>query len=249
MGIWYIILSDQYLIKEEFKSIEDSPKLGVIEMKNEVNENVLILTATFSCAISVLEEEIIIKKPSHEQQSIEQIIIGAEQQAYMETLAEYKNNTTLSNFIMEIPGFEDTYQQRLDMFIEPYGIIRVFEEGSSVSPLVIPFTSGLNINAPILYTTAHCTIINARGASMTSNDSNTSIIGKAENLMGSSIYHSNTDLAIDISSSGDLSTVKETNWTHYHPTANLTGVSINDSGISFNITKAFNSWNRASMKH
>ena len=218
-------------------------------MKNGVNENVLILTATFSCAISVSEEEIIIKKPSYEQQSIEQIIIKAEQQAYLETLAEYKNNTTLSNFISEIPGFEDTFQQRLDMFIEPYGIIRVFEEGWSVSPLVVPFTSGLNINAPILYTTTHCTIINARGASMTNNDSNTSVIRKEENLIGSSIYHSNTDLAIDISSSGNLSTMKETNWTQYQPTANLAGVSINDSGISFNITKAFNTWNKTTIKH
>lgn len=34
-------------------------------MKNGVNENVLILTGTFSCAISVSEEEIIIKKNLH----------------------------------------------------------------------------------------------------------------------------------------------------------------------------------------
>ncbi|QQP12134.1 hypothetical protein FJQ98_24035 [Lysinibacillus agricola] len=86
-------------------------------MKNEVNENVLILTATFSCTIFVSEEEITIKKPSNEQQYIEQIIIHAEQQAYQETLSEYKNKSTFSNFICDIPGFEDTFQQKAGHFL------------------------------------------------------------------------------------------------------------------------------------
>ncbi|MFJ6208997.1 hypothetical protein [Lysinibacillus sp. NPDC092081] len=212
-------------------------------MKNEVNENVLILTVNFSCAIFVSEEEITIKKPSKEQQSIEQIIIDAEQQAFQETLAAYKSKSTFSNFICNIPGFEDTFQQKLDSFIEQYGIIRVSEESLSMLPLVSPFTSGLNIHTPILYKSPCFSIINARG-----NCSNASSIGntvKIEETVGLPVYLHK----MEMSSLGKFTAVKEANWAPKQSTANFTGVSISDNGIAFNISTAFNAWNKASIKH
>lgn len=213
-------------------------------MKNEVNENVLILTATFSCTIRVSDEEINIKKLSNEQQYIEQIIIHAEQQAYQETSAEYSNLSTFSNLIYDIPGFEDTFLQKLDTFIEPYGILRVPEESLSMLPLIGPFTSGLNIHAPLIYTSPSYSIINARG--YRSSTSNAVKIGEPVGLPD---HLNNLELEMDSSSSGKSITVMEANWTPKRSTAHFIGVSINDSGISFNITAAFNSWNRASIKH
>lgn len=217
-------------------------------MKNEVNENVLILTANFSCAIFVSEEEITIKKPSKEQQYIEQIIIDAEQQAFKETLAEYKSKSTFSNFICNIPGFEDTFQQRLDSFIEQYGIIRVSEESLSMLPLVSPFTSELNISTPILYTSPSFSIINARGnCSSASSIESTVKIGE---IVGLPIYPLNSELEMEMSPLGKFTAVKKANWTHHQQsTATFTRVSISDNGISLNITTAFNAWNRASIKH
>ncbi|MEY9976983.1 hypothetical protein [Lysinibacillus sp. RC79] len=216
-------------------------------MKNEVNENVLILTANFSCAIFVSEEEITIKKPSKEQQSIEQIIIDAEQQAFKETLAAYKSKSTFSNFICNIPGFEDIFQQKLDSFIEQYGIIRVSEESLSMLPLVSPFTSGLNIHTPILYKSPSFSIINARG-----NCSNAPSIEdtvKIEETVGLPVYLHNSELEMEMSSLGKFTAVKEANWAPKQSTVNFTGVSISDNGISFNISTAFNAWNKASIKH
>jgi len=207
-------------------------------LKHEVYENVLILTANFSCTISVSEEEIKIKKPSKEQQYIEQIIVDAEQQAYKETLAEYKSKSTFSNFICNIPGFEDTFQQKLDAFIEPYGIIRVSEESQSITSLVSRFNSGLNI--PIIYTLPSFCIINARG-NCSSTSSNANNIGET---VGLPVYLYNSE--IETSSLGKYTaTVKEANWAPKH----FTEVSISDNGISFNITTAFNAWNKSSIKH
>lgn len=204
-------------------------------MKNDVSENVLILTANFSCTISVSEEEITIKKPSKEQKSIEQIIVDAEHQAYKETLAEYKSKSTFSNFICNIPGFEDTFQQKLDAFIEQYGIIRVSEESQSITPLVSPLISRLNIHTPIIYTLPSFFIINARG-----NCSSTSI----RNTIGLPVYPYNSE--IEMSTIGKYNTpVKEANWAPKH----FTEVSISDNGISFNFTTAFHAWNKASIKH
>ncbi|KOP81064.1 hypothetical protein AMS59_01055 [Lysinibacillus sp. FJAT-14745] len=214
-------------------------------MKNEVHGNVLILTANFSCAIFVSEEEIIIKKPSKEQQYIEQIIIDAEQQAFQETLAAYKSTSTFSNFICNIPGFEDTFQQKLDSFIEQYGIIRVSEESLSMLPLVSPFTSELNIHTPIIYTSPSFSIINARGnCSNTSSMENAVKIGE---IVGLPIYLYNS--AMQMSSLRKFTAVNEANWSPKQSTAYFTGVAISDNGISFNITKAFNAWNRTSIKH
>ncbi|MFJ5565594.1 hypothetical protein [Lysinibacillus xylanilyticus] len=210
-------------------------------MKNELNENVLILTANFSCAIFVSEEEITIKRPSKEQQYIEQIIIDAEQQAFKETLAEYKSKSTFSNFICNIPGFEDTFQQRLNGFMEQYGIIRVSEESLSMLPLISPFTSELNIHTPILYTSPNFSIINARGnCSSASPIGNTVKIGET---VGLPIYLLNSELKKEMSPLG------KANWTPQQITAAFTGVAISDNGISFNITTAFNAWNRTSIKH
>ncbi len=222
-------------------------------MKNGVNENVLILTTTFSCAISVNEEEVTIKKPSREQQYIEQIIIQAEQQAYQETLIEYKHKSISANFICDIPGFEDTFQHKLDSFIEPYGVLRVSEESLSILPLISPFTSGLNINAPIIYTSSHCSIINARCMRTTNHkNASSSAIGNAVNIpeaVGIPVYFNHTALEIDIFSSGNFTTVMETKSATNYSNANFTGVSINENGISLNITTAFNTWNKASIKH
>ncbi|TQR34188.1 hypothetical protein C7Y47_09420 [Lysinibacillus sphaericus] len=214
-------------------------------MKNEVNENVLLLTANFSCTILISEEEITIKKPSKEQQYIEQIIIDAEQQVFKETLAEYKSKSTFSNFICNIPGFEDTFQQRLDSFIEQYGIIRVSEESLSILPLVSPFTSELNIHTPVLYMSPSFSIINARG-----NCSNASSIGNAIKIgetVGLPTYLFNSEM--EMSSLRDVTAVKKANWAPQQSTATFTGVSINDNGFSLNITTTLNSWNRTSIKH
>jgi hypothetical protein len=216
-------------------------------MKNEVNENVLILTANFSCAIFVSEEEITFKKPSKEQQYIEQIIIDAEQQAFKETLAAYKSKSTFSNFICNIPGFEDTFQQRLDSFIEQYGIIRVSEESLSILPLVSPFTLELNLHTPILYTSPSFSIINARG-----NCSSALSIGSAVRIgetVGQPAYLHHSELDMGMPSLGKFTTVKEANRTPLQSAATFTGVSISDYGISFNITTAFNAWNRTPIKH
>lgn len=214
-------------------------------MKNEVNENVLLLTANFSCTILISEEEITIKKPSKEQQYIEQIIIDAEQQVFKETLAEYKSKSTFSNFICNIPGFEDTVQQRLDSFIEQYGIIRVSEESLSILPLVSPFTSELNIHTPVLYMSPSFSIIYARG-----NCSSTSSIGnpiKIGETVGLPTFLFNSEMAM--SSLRDVTAVKKANWVPQQSTATFTGVSINDNGFSLNITTTLNSWNRTSIKH
>ncbi|MFB7156580.1 hypothetical protein [Lysinibacillus sp. NPDC056232] len=216
-------------------------------MKNEVNENVLILTAKFSCTISVSEEEITIKKPSKEQQCIGQIIVDAEQQAYKETLAEYKSKSTFSNFICNTPGFKDTFQQKLDSFIEQYGIIRVSEEYLSVLPLINPFTSGLNIHTPIIYTSPSFSIINARGnCSSTSSIENAVKIGET---VGLPVYLHNSELEMEMSSLGKFTAVNKVNLGPKQSTANFTGVTISDNGISFNITTAFNTWNKATIKH
>lgn len=210
-------------------------------MKNELNDNVLILTANFSCAIFVSEEEITIKRPSKEQQYIEQIIIDAEQQAFKETLAEYKGKSTFSNFICNIPGFEDTFQQKLDGFMEHYGIRRVFEESLSMLSLISPFTSELNIHTPILYTSPNFSIINARG-----NCSSASSIGnpvKIGETVGLPLYLLNSDLKKEMSPLG------KANWTRQQFTASFTEVAISDNGISFNITTPFNAWNKTSIKH
>ena len=216
-------------------------------MKNEVNENVLILTATFSCTICVSEDEITIKKPSNEQQNIEQIIIHAEQQAYKETLAEYKNKSTFSNFICDTPGFEDTFQQKMNTFIEPYGILRISEESLSILPLVSPFTSGLNIHAPIIYTSQGYSIINARGNCKSSSSIVNAV--KIGETVGIPLYLNNLELAMNMSTSEKGIAVKEANWAPKRSTAHFIGVSINENGISFTITEAFNSWNRASIIH
>ncbi|MFT9816959.1 hypothetical protein [Lysinibacillus sp. NPDC056185] len=216
-------------------------------MKNKVTENVLILTANFSCTIFVSEEEITIKKPSKEQQYIEQIIIDAEQQVFKETLAEYKSKSTFSNFICNIPGFEDTFQQRLDSFIEQYGIIRVSEESLPMLPLISPFTSELNIHTPVLYMSPSFNIINARG-----NCSSASSIGNAIKIgetVGLPVYLHNPEVEMAMSSSGKFTAVKEANWAPKKSAANFTGISISDNGISFNISTAFNVWNRTSIKH
>lgn len=218
-------------------------------MKNEVNENVLILTANFSCVIFVSEEEITIKKPSKEQQYIEQIIIDAEQQAFQKTLAKFKSKSTFSDFICNIPGFEDTFQQKLDSFIEQYGIIRVSEESLPMLPLISPFTSGLNIHAPIIYTSPSFSIINARGTCPS-----TSSIGNAVKVgetVGLPVYlhSSQLEMNMDMSSLGKFTTVKGANCISKQSTANFTGLSISESGISFNITTASNAWNSASIKH
>ncbi|MGE7997911.1 hypothetical protein ACQKOF_04415 [Lysinibacillus sp. NPDC093190] len=216
-------------------------------MKNEVNENILILTVNFSCAIFVSEEEITIKRPSKEQQYIEQIIIDAEQRAFQETLAEYKSKSTFSNFICNTPGFEDTFQQKLDTLIKQYRIIRLSEEGQSMLSLVSSFTSGLNIHTPIIYTSPSFSIINARG-----NFSSTSSIENAvkiEEKLGIPVYLHNSKLETETSSLGKFTAVNEANWASKQSTPNFTEVAISDNGISFNITTAFNAWNKASIKH
>ena len=214
-------------------------------MANEVNDNILILTETFSCTISVSAEEITIKKPSNEQQSIEQLIIQIEQQAYQETLAKYKHNATLFNFIFDIPGFEDTFQQKLEASLAGYHIVKIPEEDISLLSSVSPFTSGLNISTPIIYRTPHYSIIYARGKQKQSHIGNSfsSNAIKTDNCLNLP-----TDLS-HTATSRTHSSVTVTNEAYYDCSTNLTGLSINDNGISFNIISAFNFWNKASIKH
>lgn len=179
-------------------------------MKNGLNETIFILTATFSCNISASAEEITIKLPTNDQRQIEQIIIQSELKAYQETLAVYKNISTFSNNISDIPGFEDTFQQKRDQYMEQYGIIRVSNESLSSMPSINPFTFGLNIKSPSIYLTPHYTIINARGLEM-----------------------------------------EKTNHDHFDGlgNANISGLSINEGTISFNLDSTFNGWRKTSIKH
>ncbi|WP_342441834.1 hypothetical protein MHB40_23000 [Lysinibacillus sp. FSL K6-0057] len=181
-----------------------------------MNDTVFILTATFSCNISVSAEEITIKQPNNDQRRIEQIIIQSELKAYQETLAAYKNISTFSNFISDIPGFEDTFQQKRDYYIEQYGIIRISNESISSMSLVNPFTFGLNIDSPIVYVTPQYTIINARGLVMATNASN---------------YNNNPD-----SMDGLCNT-------------SISGLSINENTISFNMDSTFSKWRKPSITH
>ena len=66
----------------------------------KLNENVFILTATFSCNISVSAEEITIKQPSNDQRRIEQIIIQSEVKAYQDTLVAYKIFHPIQNILV-----------------------------------------------------------------------------------------------------------------------------------------------------
>ena len=223
-------------------------------MKNGINETVLIIAATFSCTISVSAEEITIKKPTSEQQYVEQIIIQTELQAYKETLTEYKNKSTFSNFISDIPGFDNSFQQKLDNTIDQYGIRRVAEDSLSIMPLVTPFTSGLNISKPSIYTAAQFSIINARGVlnrdTTNHNCSSTSSIGNTVKIGGNvdlPFYYkdSKAEIAIPSADIGENNIYCE----QTRSSSKFTGVSISESGISFNIASAFNTWNKASIKH
>ncbi|WP_312126213.1 hypothetical protein [Lysinibacillus boronitolerans] len=178
-----------------------------------MNETVFILTATFSCNISVSTEEITIKQPSNDQRQIEKIIIQSELKAYQETLAAYKNISPYSKYISDIPGFEDTFQQKRDYYIEQYGIIRISNESISSMSLVNPFTFGLNIDSPIVYVTPHDTIINARGLAMAANASN---------------HPDSLDELCNTS---------------------ISGLSINENTISFNMDSTFSKWRKPSIKH
>lgn len=212
-------------------------------MTNGVNDNVLILTETFSCTISVSAEEITIKKPSNEQQSIEQLIIQAEQRAYQEALAEFKHKSSISNFICDIPGFEDTFQQKLDTYMAQHDIVKVPEKDLPLLSLVSPFTSGLNIHTPMLYKTSQYCIVYARG---TQNGQNNSNVVEISSFTDSPTDFKNIDY---YTSSKMVNTVTEENDAYqYYPT-NITGLFINNSGISFNINSAFNIWSKASLKH
>lgn len=182
----------------------------------KLNETVFILTATFSCNISVSAEEITIKQPSNDQRRIEQIIIQSEVKAYQDTLAVYKNISPYSKYISDIPGFEDTFQQKRDYYIEQYGIIRISNESISTLSLVNPFTFGLNIDSPIVYVTPHDTIINARGLVIAANASNNN-------------NHSDS-----------LDELCNTS---------ISGLSINENTISFNMDSTFSKWRKPSITH
>ncbi|MFJ7669081.1 hypothetical protein ACIQXI_18580 [Lysinibacillus sp. NPDC097195] len=217
-------------------------------MANKVNDSVLILTETFSCTISVSTEEIIIKKPTNDQQAIEQLIISAEQRAYQEALAEYNQQSSYSNSISNMPGFAERFQQKLDKYMAQFDIKKVMEEDLTLLSLVSPFTSGLNINTPILYQSQNYNIIYARGTqkqgtSSTSYSSSTISMTSAENLQ------SNFNMTDTISSLKVLDKVSERNKAYYYCPSNISGFSINDNGISFNISSVFNSWNKTSIKH
>ncbi|MEA0563008.1 MULTISPECIES: hypothetical protein [Lysinibacillus] len=178
-------------------------------MKNGLNESLLILTATFSCNISVSAEEITIKQPTTDQLQIEQIIIQSELKAYQETLATYKNISTFSCLISDTPGFEDCFQQKRDQYMEQYGIIRISDESLSSMPSIHPFPFGLNIESPSIYVTPQYTIINARG----------------------------------------LETKKTIQELDGLNNANISGLSINESSISFNLDSTFSGWRKTSIKH
>ncbi len=178
-------------------------------MKNDLNETILILTASFSCNISVSAEEITIKQPTTDQRQIEQIIIQSELKAYQEALATYRNISTFSNLISDTPGFEDSFQQKRDQYMEQYGIIRISNESLSSMPSIHPFPFGLNIESPSIYVTPHYTIINARG----------------------------------------LETKKTNQELNGLNNANISGLSINESTISFNLDSTFSGWRKTSIKH
>ncbi|KOY80414.1 hypothetical protein I6G82_21440 [Lysinibacillus macroides] len=182
-------------------------------MKNALNENVFILTATFSCSIVVTMEEISIKKPTAEQLQIEKIIIQSELTAYRETLATYKNISAFSNFISDTPGFEETFQQKRDYYIAQYGIHRISNENFSNISMVNPDTFGLAIDSPTIYLTPHYTIINARG------------------------------LEVEKDSSSNAENKNETHYT------SISGLSINESTISFNMGTTCHRWRKTSMEH
>ncbi|UED80002.1 hypothetical protein FH508_0021975 [Lysinibacillus sp. CD3-6] len=212
-------------------------------MTNGVNDYVLILTETFSCTISVSAEEITIKKPSNEQQTIEQLIIQAEQRAYQEALVEYKHKSSISNFICNIPGFEDTFQQKLDTYMAQHDIVKVPEKDLPLLSLVSPFTSSLNINTPMLYKTTQYCIVYARGTQSGQNSSNAA---KISSFAGSpnDLKNNNQHLSSNISNS----VTEAFDAYHYYPT-NISGLFINNGGISFNINSAFNIWSKATIKH
>lgn len=175
-------------------------------MKNGLNETVFILTATFSCNISVSAEEITIKKPTKEQLQIEQIIIQSELKAYQETLTVYKNLATFSNLISDIPGFEDTFQQKRDQYIEQYGIIKISNDNLSSMTAINPLTFGLNIESPTIYMMAHHTIINARGLAMATNSSITHKLDENTSITGLSINESTISFNMDATFSGSIKT-------------------------------------------
>ena len=179
-------------------------------MKNALNETIFILTATFSCNISVSAEEITIKQPTIDQHRMEQVIIQSELKAYQETLAAYQSISTLSNLISDIPGFEDTFQQKRDLYMEQHGIIRVSNESLSSMASVNPFSFGLNLDSPSVYMTPHYTIINARGLEM------------------------ETTTQDYFDEQGNTS---------------ISGLSINESTISFNMDSTFSGWRKTSIKH
>lgn len=179
-------------------------------LKNALNETIFILTATFSCNISVSAEEITIKQPTIDQHQMEQVIIQSELKAYQETLAAYQGISTVSNLISDIPGFEDTFQQKRDLYMEQHGIIRISTESLSSMASVNPFTFGLNLDSPSVYMTPQYTIINARGLEM-----------------------------------------ETTTQDHFDEQGNtsISGLSINESTISFNMDSTFSGWRKTSIKH
>ena len=209
-------------------------------MANGVNNTILILTETFSCTIYVSAEEITIKKPSHEQQSIEQLIIQAEQRAYQETLAVYKLKSTLYDSICDTSGFEDTFQQKMDAYMAQYKIVKVSDDDLLLLSLVSPLTSGLNLHTPMIYKAPHCSIMYARGKQIQSLN-NHSISSNTVNFP--------TDVTDYIASTKTFNSVTKASEAYYYCPTNFTGLCINESGISFNITSAFNSWNKTSIKH
>ncbi|MFJ7698240.1 hypothetical protein [Lysinibacillus fusiformis] len=166
-------------------------------MKNGFNETVFILTATFSCNISVSAEEITIKKPTEEQLRIEQIIIQSELKAYQETLEVYKKLSTFSNIISDVPGFEDTFQQKRDYYIQQYGIIKISNDSSSSMPSVNPLTFGLNIASSTVYMTANYRIINARGLTAVTDSSITHKLDENTSISGLSINESTISFNMD----------------------------------------------------
>lgn len=166
-------------------------------MKNGFNETVFILTATFSCNISVSAEEIIIKKPTEEQLRIERIITQSELKAYQETLTVYEKLSTFSNLISDVPGFEDSFQQKRDYYIQQYGIIKVPNDNLFSMPSVNPLTFGLNIESPTTYMTANYTIINARGLAAVTDSSITHKLDENINISGLSINESTISFNMD----------------------------------------------------
>ncbi|TKI71504.1 hypothetical protein FC756_05725 [Lysinibacillus mangiferihumi] len=209
-------------------------------MANGVNNTILILTETFSCTIYVAAEEITIKKPSHEQQSIEQLIIQAEQRAYQETLTAYKLKSTLSNSICDTYGFEDTFQQKMDAYMAQYKIVKVSDDDLLLLSLVSPLTAGLNLHTPMIYKAPHCCIMYARGKQIQSLNNHS---------IGSNTVNFPTDVTDYIASTKTFNSVTKASEAYYYCPTNFTGLCINESGISFNITSAFNSWNKTSIKH